>query len=373
MSVKTILISQFPLPYEHIGSWTTMYNYYLLHHKHKIDYLICPKSNIKIGGGIKVLNSNLSLSDKVFKRISKQKYFNIFKILKKIIRLDKKYIIQIVDNHGLVLPLNEFLLKENIRNKCYLQFFYHGYPPFFDSYKGSFFFEALDEHVVLTNDCYSLYKKYYAVLPCLFNVLNNGVDSKKFYPIEKNDKLKFRTSNKVEKDNLIFIWCSRDVPKKGLDFILKVWSMLIEDVNNIELWIIGVNREIKGDKIKNIGKLPNESLPNYYQMADFYLFPTLCQEGFGLSLVEALKCGCYCIASSTGAIPEVLNHGEYGKLIENPNFIENWLSIIKESIDEFIYNNYENPFKVNIPVKLYDLNQWCLDMDNIINGAKKII
>lgn len=37
---KVILISQFPLPYPKIGSWTTLYQNYL-NGDHAIDYIIC--------------------------------------------------------------------------------------------------------------------------------------------------------------------------------------------------------------------------------------------------------------------------------------------------------------------------------------------
>ena len=72
----------------------------------------------------------------------------------------------------------------------------------------------------------------------------------------------------------------------------------------------------------------------------FYLFSTLWQEGFGLSLLEALKCGDYCIASNMGAVSEVLNEGKYGKLIDCPHFVNSWVEAILESLDEYV-NNYK--------------------------------
>ena len=37
-----VLISQMPLPYSGIGSWTTLYNNYL-RNNHKIDSIVCSK------------------------------------------------------------------------------------------------------------------------------------------------------------------------------------------------------------------------------------------------------------------------------------------------------------------------------------------
>ena len=113
-----------------------------------------------------------------------------------------------------------------------------------------------------------------------------------------------------------------------------------------------------------MGKIPNHNLPTYYQAADCYLFPTLCEEGFGMTLVEALHCGCYCIASKLGGVPEVLKNGEYGKLIENPHDAAEWLDAIKD----YLENNLSYP---QIPKELYSANAWNQGMNNIIEEAKK--
>ena len=39
---QVILISQVPLPYSQIGSWTTLYQNYLADN-HQIDYIVCEK------------------------------------------------------------------------------------------------------------------------------------------------------------------------------------------------------------------------------------------------------------------------------------------------------------------------------------------
>lgn len=116
--------------------------------------------------------------------------------------------------------------------------------------------------------------------------------------------------------------------------------------------------------------MPNAELPKYYQISDFYLFSTLCKEGFGIVLAEALKCGCYCIASNQGGVPEVLDHGNYGKIIENPNFIDEWVEVIKESMMELEQNNGVNPFYREDYDKLYDLDDWCDKMNAKIEDAK---
>jgi glycosyltransferase involved in cell wall biosynthesis len=368
-NIKTILISQYALPYSGIGSWTTMYNYYLSQKKNKIDIIIAPPSTEKLEN-VSYYTLNYSILDIVERKLTGNSYLQIFKILKKIIKPSEKYIIQIIDNHGLVLPLNHFLKKTQFRQNCYIQFFYHGFPPFLGNFESRTFFEALDEHVVLTLDSYKAHKEGYTILPCAFNVLQNGVNDKQFYPLGKNEKAKLRVKYNILDSKLIFIWCSQDKPKKGLDLILKVWKQLIRKYDFIELWIIGSERTVETGQVKNIGRIPNSEIAQYYQLADFYLYPSLCHEGFGLTLVEALKCGCYCIASHNGGIPEVLQYGSYGKLIKNPNMITNWVSEIENSIEEYMANANVNPYLKQIPIDIYSLDTWCKNLDTIIKNAK---
>jgi len=367
---KVILISQFPLPYNKIGSWPIMYNYYLTQKDHSIDIIIGPLPEHTIEG-ISYLATDKTAVEKLGLKLNPEKrYKQIFKALIKAIKPNETYVIQLVDNHGLTVPLHNFLLEKNLRKQCYLQFFYHGFPPFYGNFESRSFFEALDEHVVLTYDSYKEHLKQYTILPCAFSVLHNGVNSKQFFRLLDKEKKALRKKFQIPQDNLIFIWCSQDRPKKGLDFILDVWKQLIKQHKNIELWVIGTNREIEVSKVKSLGRIPNQELAQYYQAANFYLYPTLCQEGFGLSLAEAVKCGCYAIASVNGGVPEVLNYGAYGKLITNPNFKDEWQTEIEKSIEEYKSNKNQNPYNNQIPDNLYGLDTWCTNMNDKINRAK---
>lgn len=359
---QVILISQIPLPYSNIGSWSTLYHNYLTNN-HQIDYIICEKPEIlypEIQYGI-AANTNLL---KFQKKISKNKYLGYFKALEKILEKDEKFIIQIIDNFGIVKPLINFLEKSGKRNKCYLQFFYHGFAPFYENFLGRWFFENIDEMVLLTNDSYKVHKEYYTVLPTKFSVLHNGIDTSKFHKITFEEKENLKKQLGVT-NKKVFIWCSQDRPKKGLDFILDAWKRINKQNQDTVLLVIGANREIKMEGVTFLGKIPNNDLPKYYQIADCYLFPTLWHEGFGLSLIEALHSGCYCIASANGGVPEVLQYGKLGKLIENPNFIEEWITVIESFLEE------KETYKSEILENLYSMQNWNDGMNTIIKNAKK--
>ncbi|MDX6190091.1 glycosyltransferase [Flavobacterium sp. Fl-318] len=357
---QVILISQTSLPYSKIGSWTTLYKNYL-ENNHKIDYIICPKPQ-KLFDGIQYHFAKLTFWHKLQRKFLKRKNLEYFVALDKIIDPKQKYIIQVVDNYGMVKSLRKHLVSKGIEKQCYIQFFYHGFSPYTKSGSGQDFYEIIDEMIVLTMDSYKAHQKNNIILPSHFSILNNGIDTKKFKKVPETEKIKLKEELGFG-NKKTFVWCSQDRPKKGLELILEVWRKIYSVEKKIQLVVIGCDPRQKMEGVVFLGKIPNEELPKYYQASDCYLFPTLCQEGFGLSLIEALHCGNYCIASAFGGVPEVLHYGKLGKLIENPYFISEW----ETAINAFLEGNIELPEFSN---ELYAMENWNIKMNQIIDQAK---
>jgi glycosyltransferase involved in cell wall biosynthesis len=356
---KVILISQFPLPFNHIGSWTNMYTAYLKGN-HAIDYLICPKPVMPLPevNYRTVTNTNLT---KVKRNILKNPYLSTIEVCERLITKNECYIFQLVDHFGIVPYLHKLMVEKGIRNNCFIQFFYHGFDPFYGNFKSRSFFEQIDEMVVLTKASYKAHIDYYTVLPCSFKVLHNGIDTSLFKKCSEHEKRALKKTMGLE-DKTVFLWCANDRPKKGLVFILRVWRVLIKHYPDIHLLVVGSAKAIEEPQVTSIGRLPHDKLPQYYQVSDFYLFPTLCKEGFGLTLIEALNCGCVPIASALGGVPEVLRYGELGILIDNPNFINDWVLTITN-----ILNGGNIP---QIEGKYYDLNEWNINYNDLIDDTK---
>lgn len=365
---KVILLSQVPIPFSRIGSWTTLYRNYL-QGSHKIDFIIC-KPPEEFAENVKYILVKRGLIEKARLFLHKvgflskqEKYNHYVRCLRECIQPNEKYIIQVVDNFGVVKPMVDMLSKEGIRKQVYIQFFYHGYPPFFGDFEGRWFFNAIDEMVLLTHASYQAHKDYYNILPSKFSVLHNGIDSKKFFKVVQNEKnsLKeqFGAANKT-----VFLWCSQDRPKKGIHLVLEAWKRVYDPNKNMVLWIIGCKPKEAISGVQYFGEMANDKLPQYFQASDCYLFPVLSKEGFGLSLIEALHCGNYCIASALGGVSEVLQNGKIGQLIENPHFIREW----ENAIIAFI----EQPEKkLPFDPSLYTSEKWTNDMNGIIDEAKK--
>ena len=63
------------------------------------------------------------------------------------------------------------------------------------------------------------------------------------------------------------------------------------------------------------GALSGDRLAADYQACDVFILPSL-GEGFGIVFLEAMACGKACIGAAAGAIPEVIQEGRTGLLVE---------------------------------------------------------
>jgi glycosyltransferase involved in cell wall biosynthesis len=64
------------------------------------------------------------------------------------------------------------------------------------------------------------------------------------------------------------------------------------------------------------GPLPHDRLADAYRAADVFVWPSLCEEPFGIPLVEAMACGLPVVATRSGGVADIVEHGVSGLLVE---------------------------------------------------------
>lgn len=116
----------------------------------------------------------------------------------------------------------------------------------------------------------------------------------------------------------------RLVKRKGLRFLIEAMTELEND--GITLEIVGtgdqepdtrrlINDSGLSERITMTGYLPRECIADRHHAADVFVLPSL-SESFGQVLLEAMSCGLPVIASRVGGIPETIEHGVNGLLVE---------------------------------------------------------
>ncbi|UWU73141.1 glycosyltransferase family 4 protein [Bradyrhizobium huanghuaihaiense] len=75
--------------------------------------------------------------------------------------------------------------------------------------------------------------------------------------------------------------------------------------------------QIDGETIQLVGEVDDAKKQPFLAGAAALLFPIDWPEPFGLAMIEAMACGTPVIAYSSGSVPEVIEHGLTGFIVEN--------------------------------------------------------
>jgi glycosyltransferase involved in cell wall biosynthesis len=160
-----------------------------------------------------------------------------------------------------------------------------------------------------------------------------GVDHEVFKPYD----------DVVKKKGRLMVTSSSDVPMKGLVPLLEAIAKLRVE-RDVDLIVIGQPRP-KGrvalalerfgltDIVTTISGVSDEELARLYGEAEVAIVPSL-YEGFSLPAIEAMSCEVPVVATTGGALPEVVGRsGETGMLVQ-PNNPEALVDAIRQLLDD---------------------------------------
>jgi glycosyltransferase involved in cell wall biosynthesis len=143
--------------------------------------------------------------------------------------------------------------------------------------------------------------------------IHDGVDTGVFRPLEAPRR----------PNGLLYVGNSDD-RNKGARYLLEACAILRDrgvpfdltfvDRKNAEMAPRMIEELRLGDRVTITGRLPLDELVRAYNEAAVCVSPSL-YEGFGLPAAEAMACGTPVVATTAGAFPEVVAHGETGVLV----------------------------------------------------------
>ena len=160
----------------------------------------------------------------------------------------------------------------------------------------------------------------------------NGIDTKRFHPRGRARMPALENATLV-----IGVVCVLR-PEKGLQTLLRAFAQIVPAHPGVRLVIVGDGPELSG-----LGALAGElgifddcvfqsavaDVAPWLRSIDLFVLPSL-SEALSNSLMEAMACGCTCIASCVGGNPELIQDAETGLLFEagNPCDLAKKLSLV---------------------------------------------
>ncbi len=183
------------------------------------------------------------------------------------------------------------------------------------------FLIARMDAVIATSDAAASYLKRPAT------IVLHGVDTEIYRP-PANRAAAFAAAGLPGK---FAIGCfGRVRPQKGTDVFVAAMCRLLPKYPDFSAVVIGpvtgdqrsfarelqdrVNAAGLADRLRFLGELPIDEVPRWYQCLTIYAF-TSRNEGFGLTLLEAMAAGTALVAARAGAAEKLLDDGESGILV----------------------------------------------------------
>lgn len=153
-------------------------------------------------------------------------------------------------------------------------------------------------------------------------VFYNCLDIRRFCNVDGQERIKKRAELGIDEGDKVIVYTGRLQPYKGVRELLSGFSMM--QMPRVKLLIVGGSfyecgtgnrfiRELKRiagafkDRVIFTGFVPYASIPAYYAAADVAVVPSIWDEPFALTALEALASGLPVVATKSGGIPEVVD------------------------------------------------------------------
>lgn len=315
-----ILVSSAEITTHKIGSWTQRITAFTSNRPDFFDFYLGPTKS-ESPKYIFCKKRSINRLSKIVSWLSSPeyraaRYLNAFKKI-----YDSSGTIQVLVMDDLMLLAGFASLKaKGFRFQLIFSFHGHAFKT-----KGNWL-DQVDKVMFLTHLGYFQTKDAHSEFTPEVFIVGNGVDSNRYFPLSLEEKRERKKNKGYSENDTILTWLSNDRPKKGLKLFLRLVPRLLEKYPGLKVQVIGNNSElpIEDSRIISIGRIPNNQLPSYLQISDLYCFTSLWEEGFGLTLAEAAKCGNLVVASRNGGIPEVLADTTFSYLVDSPNILQSW-------------------------------------------------
>ena len=163
-------------------------------------------------------------------------------------------------------------------------------------------------------------------------IIPNWIDVDAFHPLRPEDRRASRAALGLDQDDLVVAFIGRHWIK-GARVIEQALMALPPFGRRVVLLSAGEPRPERrvlahNREVWNLGLLPPDELHKMYGVADVGVLPSVAEESFPLASLEMMACSLPVVASRVGGVPEVINDGVTGWLIDIPNAVDSWVDAL---------------------------------------------
>lgn len=148
-------------------------------------------------------------------------------------------------------------------------------------------------------------------------IIHNAVDTNRFQHLDTPRK------------PYSLLYVGRIDKRKGIEFLIRSMPLVREQIPDVQLLIGGRGNYLQKMKtlvdrlhlernVTFLGFVPDDQLNELYNGAQCVVVPSIF-EGFGITVIEALAAGTRVVGTDVDGIREILQSGEYGRLVPYGN------------------------------------------------------
>ena len=223
-----------------------------------------------------------------------------------------------------------------------------------------------DRIVAISNSVKESLVHYFKIKEDKIRVIYNGVNTEKF----SSDIQKRKSYSKI-------IYVGRLIEKKGVQLTLdelsnlspetKFYFMIVGDGDYREELEKYVKRKHLEGKVSFWGT--RNDVAELLKESDIFIHMPLLEEGFGITIIEAMAAGLICICNDRGAIPEIIDNGVNGFILDH-----NKAGALSELLNRIFYaenHNKLNEIGMNAvnSAKKYSIENFSQSLDKLIENS----
>ena len=157
-----------------------------------------------------------------------------------------------------------------------------------------------------------------------FPIVYNGLDTSIYH----------LTTQKKTESEISFLMLNHKLAKKGIPNGLTVFEKVKKKYPDAKLRMFGMSDNTNLEDVEYFQNPSKDKIVELYSQADVFIFPSL-EEGWGLTPLEAMACGCVVVGTRTGFVLDLGKHRE-NMMISEPGDVSGMVENVEEVLSDSV-------------------------------------